>query len=248
MVRFFTLFFIWGLFSIISKVYSQQNLFNIPSGDITPKKKWFFQHQTNFYQPWELEMKNHFVYGLGAGFDIGVNIINIPFDFRSKQIMPFNSNPYSTTTPLSPLLLFTAQKQFHVTKTLDFNFGTQAGINLARYDLVKPVFFNYALFSAHLFDRLKLVFGGYHTLRYKAGDGSLGGIMLGFELQIHDKFIIMGDFLSGTNGLGNTVIGGTWNVSKRVQLCLGALLPNLGTQNKPGVVFELNLLGWDLEH
>jgi len=53
---------------------AQQNLFNIPSGDITPKNKIFYQHQFNVY-PKKFESKAHFVYGLGGGWDAGLNLV-----------------------------------------------------------------------------------------------------------------------------------------------------------------------------
>ena len=55
----------------------------------------------------------------------------------------------------------------------------------------------------------------------------------------------MGDFISGNNASGVSVIGFNFLATKRVQICLGALLPNPGTANKPGIVFELNLLGFN---
>jgi hypothetical protein len=53
-------------------LHAQQNLFNIPSGDITPTGEWFYQHQLNFYEVDDLETKSHFVYGIADGWDIGI--------------------------------------------------------------------------------------------------------------------------------------------------------------------------------
>ena len=65
---------------------AQQNLFNIPSGDITPKNKFFYQHQLNFYAVNELESKSHVVYGVGKGWDLGINFVDLPLRFGQGEI------------------------------------------------------------------------------------------------------------------------------------------------------------------
>jgi hypothetical protein len=109
---------------------AQQNLFNIPSGDITPKGKFFYQHQLNFYQLDELESKSHIVYGAGKGWDLGVNFVDLPLRFGKGQIISFNDS--SKRKPLYPLLMFTLQKQVVLKEELLFlNVGTQVGPNLS---------------------------------------------------------------------------------------------------------------------
>jgi len=77
------------------------------------------------------------------------------------------------------------------------------------------------------------------------GAGNRAGFVAGFEYPLSRRFIAMGDFVSGSHAAAVSVLGFNYLASKRVQLCLGALLPNPGTRNSPGVVFELNLLGYD---
>jgi len=228
--------------------WGQQNLFNIPSGDITPKNKWFYQQQTNVYQPWEFDIKNHFVYGLGEDFEVGVNLINLPFNFKSKQIMPFNLNPDSTNSSLSPLVLFTGQKIITISHKARIALGSQMGFNISdRADGVRYAHFSFAMFVWKPFEKLKLLSGIYVANRYKAGVGASIGLMGGFEFEFHDKWLLMGDFISGTHSLGASVWGLTYNVSSRFQICLGGSLPNPGSTNKPAMVIELNILGFDLE-
>jgi hypothetical protein len=237
---FFLQFTSWG--------WGQQNLFNIPSGDITPKNKWFFQQQINFYQPWELEVKNHFVYGLGGDFEVGVNVINLPFNFKSKPMMPFNLNPDSTSVSLSPLVLFTAQKNISITPKASIVLGAQMGFNISdKVNRMRYAHLSFALFVWKPFDKLKLISGVYVANRYKAGAGASVGFMGGFEYHVHNKWILMGDFISGTHSLGTSVWGVTYNVTNRFQLCLGGLIPNPGSVNKPGIVLEINILGFDTD-
>ncbi|GAA3980392.1 hypothetical protein [Hymenobacter antarcticus] len=73
------------------------------------------------------------------------------------------------------------------------------------------------------------------------------GLLLGFEYPLAKKVLLMGDFISGRNATSVSVLGINYLATRRVQLCLGALVPNPGSHNRAGVVFELNLLGYDAE-
>lgn len=54
--------------SVVS--YGQQNLFNIPSTDLTPKGKFFFQQQINSYSYQSYESKSHFVMGVNQWLEV----------------------------------------------------------------------------------------------------------------------------------------------------------------------------------
>ena len=233
-------------FSSIS-LKAQQNLFNIPSGDITPKGKFFYQHQLNFYSLNELETKSHVVYGIGKGWDIGVNFVDLPLSFGQGQLVSFNDN--SKRKPLYPLLMFTLQKQFVLKKDLLFlNVGTQTGPNLSNdFDNKKIATMNYALVRWQPSKKGYFIAGPYHTNDVFVGGPPQNqfGIMMGYEYKLNDKWLLMGDFISGDHKKSQTVIGGGYNVSGKLQLFLGALLafPNRRLDN--GVVFELNWYGWN---
>jgi hypothetical protein len=123
------LLLISGLLCSIS-VHAQQNLFNIPSGDITPKNKFFYQHQFNFYALNDLESKSHVVYGVGKGWDLGINFVDLPLKFGDGSLVSFNDD--SKRKPLYPVLMFTLQKQLVIKEGQWFlNIGTQTGANLS---------------------------------------------------------------------------------------------------------------------
>ncbi len=61
------------------------------------------------------------------------------------------------------------------------------------------------------------------------------------------KTMLMADIISGRNA-GVSVWGLNYSLTKRLQLCLGGLLPNPGSNNAAGVVFEINILGYDANH
>ncbi|UYZ62773.1 hypothetical protein [Hymenobacter weizhouensis] len=227
---------------------AQQNLFNIPSGDLTPKGKVFFQHQTNLYGQGYLESKNHFVYGLGKGWEVGANVVNIQMNFGRGRDW-FGYNRADRSIPLAPLAKLTGQKFFYLSPTVITSVGTQVGINPWKFSGVSRelTHFTYNLWQWNPRHHVKVVAGPYLSDRGTLGQGNRAGLLLGAEFPITKKLLFMGDFISGNNYTSVSVLGFNYLATKRVQLCLGALLPNPNSNNRHGVVLELNLLGYDDE-
>lgn len=163
------LFFVF--LTIVFQANAQQNLFNISSGDITTKNKFFYQHQINLY-PSNFESKGHFVYGLGKGWDVGANLVGKEFYFRPDW--EFSSNDNARRGAVYPLLMLTAQKQFNLLDSFDLNFGSQTGFNVSDELANKELaFFNYMLGVFYFMDKKSRVVGGlYHTNRMFAGEGN----------------------------------------------------------------------------
>lgn len=222
---------------------AQQNLFNIPSGDITQKKKLFYQHQLNVYRN-KLESKAHLVYGLGKGWDAGINLVGKGFYFTPRWRGLYNDNPAKGA--VYPILMATGQKQFVVSKHININAGVQAGYNLSnRLENKVLNHFFYGIGSYHFGKGSRGVAGVYHGNRMFLGEGNTAGVLAGYEIKLSKRWYLMGDWVSGRNDGAVAVIGGMFNASKRVQLCAGWLLPNPGTPRPQGIVLEVNLLGWD---
>ncbi len=225
----------------------QQNLFNIPSADITPKGKIFYQHQFNIYAK-KLESKAHLVYGLGKGWDAGINLVGKGFYFTPEWRSAYNSDPAKGA--LYPVLMGTLQKSFLINEHWQINAGTQAGVNLSNHLKNKEVnYFFYSLLSwkpgsQH---RFKFIAGPYYTNPMYVGNGNRTGIMAGYEIKLVNGWYLMGDFISGNNDAAVSVFGFMKTMSKRVQVCAGYLLPNPNTPKPNGIVLELNLLGWNFE-
>ncbi len=225
-------------------VSAQQNLFNIPSGDITNTKKIFYQHQLNIYSE-KLESKAHFVYGLGKGWDIGANLVGKGLYFSPNWRLLHNDN--AAKGAVYPILMGTVQKQFEITDHFLINAGTQIGWNLSSQ--IKNKEFNhysYLIGSYHISKHGKIVTGFYHTNTMFVGGGNTFGILGGYEFKISKKAYLMGDWVSGNNESAVMVLGGMVNVSKRIQLCAGWQIPNPNTPKPMGLVLEFNLMGWDL--
>ena len=230
-----------------TSVYSQQNLFNVPSSDITPRGRFFYQHQLNLYKQ-KLESKAHIVYGLGKGWDVGVNLVGKGFYFTPVWRSLHNSDPDKGA--LYPVLMGTAQKAFVLSDHWQINLGAQAGINLSNRLSKKEL--NYFLYSLASWKpghdhRFKFVVGTYYTNSMFVGGGNIAGLLAGYEIKVVSGWYLMGDFISGDNDSAVSVFGIMKTISKRVQLCAGYMVPNPNTPKPSGVVLELNILGWDFE-
>jgi hypothetical protein len=225
-------------------IQAQQNLFNIPSGDITPKGKIFYQHQLNLY-PSKLESKGHFVYGLGSGWDAGVNLVSKAFSFKKGPELMSNSNP--ALGALAPVLMGTLQKQITLIPGIDINAGVQAGTNLSNRLTDKSLnYFVYSVGTFHIAKGNRIVGGVWNGNREFLGKGNTTGIMAGFETKLSRYFYLMGDWISGTNEASGLVIGGMYNAGKNVQICAGLFEPNPDSGKERGIVLELNLMGWNV--
>ncbi|MCS6822538.1 MAG: hypothetical protein NZ551_11815 [Microscillaceae bacterium] len=238
-----------NLFLQTHSLLAQQNLFNIPSGDITPKRKVFYQHQFNFYRDITFESKSHFVYGLGKGIDVGINLINLKFDLGRNRRNLIVINDLPTYDPVSPMMLATFQKGFKPHKKFKVNIGTQVGTNIIERGNGNHLgHFTYTLATYEPIkgNHTRIVFGSYFTNNAFVGRGNDFGYMLGYEIPLNKRWYLMGDFISGNHSNSVAVLGGMYNISKNVQLCFGALLPNFNNvDTTEGFVLELNLLGWD---
>ena len=238
-------------------ISAQQNLFNIPSGDVTSKQELFYQHQLNFYEYYKFESKSHFVKGLGKGWEIGVNLINAKFNFNNPNFFVINETVDGLNdSALSPLFLLTGQKQFALSEKIKLNLGTQIGTNFAAgWQNKQFAHFTYALVQFELPHHIKLIGGGYLSNDAFLGTGNDKGFMLGYEIPLSKRWWLMGDHISGHHSNGMSVIGGLYNISNSVQICFGGLISNrynqqfqadFGDRFIDALVIELNLLSWDL--
>lgn len=226
----------------------QQNLFNIPSGDITPKNKFFYQHQLNFYSVSDFESKSHLVYGLGKGWDVGLNLVDVPIHIvDEKSTVGFND--YKGRKPLYPLLMVTAQKQFALNEHLFVNLGTQIGPNLTtRLQNKRVAHFTYSTIRWQPFNRGFLIAGPYYSNHvFTGGPQHTFGWMVGYEIPITKNFALMGDLISGQHKKSVSTVGAVYNIGQRTQLCVAALIPYPNEILPDGLVIELNIFGWDFK-
>ncbi len=159
---------------------------------------------------------------------------------------PIYNNNFEQGVALSPTVMAIAQKQWALDKNWAINVGTQIGVNLSQNtDQVKPAYMNYGLVSYQFKPGRKILVGPYMTNNYYVGRGNRYGIQAGYEWKLSKKLYLMGDFISGSKKSSVVVMGLMYNVTKRVQLCLGYMVPNPQSVKKQGVVFEFNWYGWN---
>jgi len=235
----------------VSCAIAQQNLFNIPSGDITQKGKFFYQHQINVYGADQFESKSHLVYGLGKNWDVGVNLVDLPLSLK-KGTSFLSANDAAGVYPFYPLLMATAQKQFDVGHHFQVNVGTQIGGNIpANGGQYSWVYKNYALGRYNLPDHKGyFIAGPYHANDVYFGPSSSGqhiGWMFGYEIPLSSRISLMGDFVSGQNKKSVSTFGGVYNINKRLQLCLAALIAYPNETLSKGAVIEINWYGYNFK-
>jgi hypothetical protein len=224
------------LFILSQLLHAQQNLFNIPSGEITSEHDTFYQHQVNFYEGSGIKSKQHLVYGLGSGYEIGANIVDVSVSHFSQ-----------VNDRYRPVGVFTLQKGWHVVDNVFFNLGTQLGSTYkARTHDESLTGLNYALFIYRFTGHSRVVIGGYQALNdtFLRGPNALG-LLLGYEYFLTKRFGLMGDFISGKTDSSVSVVGFIFSMTKYLQLCAGVLLPNEDSTSRPGVVIELNAFSFE---
>jgi hypothetical protein len=65
-------------------------------------------------------------YGIGRGFEIGVNVLGLNFNDKTGS---FLNNDSTDSDPYNPLVLINALKRIELTKHTSIAIGSQAGIN-----------------------------------------------------------------------------------------------------------------------
>ena len=159
--------------------FSQQNLFNAPSSEITTAGKVFFQQQINISGK-NCQSNSTLDFGLGKNWEVGANILGLSYNYL-KQGFDLNSN--YRIGPLDPQILLNIQKVISVHPKVNIGFGFQAGSNF--YNERSEIGFTgmgYANSQTSLFDeKLKVNLGTYLANQNYLGFGNYLGLMGGFD-------------------------------------------------------------------
>ncbi len=224
-----------GLLLASFTLKAQQTIFNVPSSDITPKRKILAQQQVDFSRE-EFRSSTTFNYGLGKNWEVGANLYNLEY---MPQEGTWLHNDTTTQMPYAPLLLLNAQKVFDLTDEIHVGLGGHTGLNLAAEHHTKWLGFAYAnLGGSFKDDRYKLVVGTYTGTRRYLGDGALVGAHLGFDIGIiNQKFHVLGDWASGTHEYGQLIVGAEVYLTKHLPLAVGWRRNN--ENGDQGVVVQL---------
>ena len=210
--------------------HAQQNLFNVPSAEITDAYTMFFQEQMNFAS--QSQCNTTIDYGLGNGFEVGVNILNL-------NMIPMAG---SQDSPNTPLAMLNAQKGFRLGENFLVGVGTQIGEKTAGiiHD-VRLADFTWMTFAMELPDKRGRLYAGpcYTNVVYGGVPAEPLGYMLGYDIPVVEgKFNLMGDYISGTGYNSVAVLGAVFRLGKCWQLSLGGQLPSPHSNNSYGGVIE----------
>ena len=220
---------------------AQQNLFNVPSGDITKKAQVFFQHQVNANDIFQ--NNSTLSVGIGHGAEMGINLYGFDLQHRaSKWEIVNNLNNYEQ--PLNPQLLFNAQKEFEINSRFHFTFGTQTGASLTqRQKNTQFINFNYSnLIYVSKNEKIKWINGLYFGNKTYLGLGNNIGYMGGIEYSVNHRLKLSADAIVGNNASSVAVIGPCYFFTKHFALSGGWQIPFKGSNNSQACVMEFTFL------
>jgi hypothetical protein len=221
---------------LCGEVAAQQNLFNVPSAEITVEDHYFLQQQLNFTS--STVSNTTFDYGLGHNAEIGANIFLDSTDL------------YSPKTGTAPNLLLNGQKCFEFSEHYKLGLGTESGMETP-IGQGRGHFSDFTyLTNAFNFDRKgKYYFGGYYANQAFGGGNTPVGVTLGFDYPVVSRhFNVVGDFISGNGSISVGVVGVTFYVWHDWQLSLGSQIPAPNSHNEHGVVVEFTNLNFIERH
>ena len=222
-------------------IYGQQNLFNVPSGDLTEKHRGFFQHQINAYHQFQNNIT--YSYGINHSLEIGCNVFGFTLEPQNKQVhIVTNQNDH--TQPLSPQFLINVQKNISIGKRLRWANGTQTG--LSNFSIPSDSHFSTFNYSEMVYTNRKNTFkwinGIYLSNKVFMGSGNNIGYLGGIELSLNKQLKFSADAIVGNNASSVAVIGPCYFLNPHLALSGGWQIPFNPNLNSQAVVFEITLL------
>lgn len=229
-----------GLLGLTLPVRAQQNLFNVPSGQITQPGALFVQQQLNLSRPVGTSNTTLDV-GLGHGWEAGVN-------FLDALLYVHDPAGQGGQTQVNPDLLVNVQKGVKLLAGWHAGLGTQLGFNPARHRSdIKFINFSWLINAFSVPDHARFgtyYAGAYYANQAYAGPGNAVGFLLGAEIPvIPERLSVQADWVGGHNEISVIVLGGVMTFRKGWQLSLGVQIPSPGSPNPHGSVMEYTLPG-----
>ena len=218
-----------------SGAMAQQSLFNVPSSEITPAGKLFFQQQINFSSI--VQLNTTLDYGLKHNWEIGINLLGIDY---SPSLHDFLKNDVLDGDPFSPLAIINVQKGFTLNDRWKLGVGMQNGFNVAQSQSSRfsHFYFANAVWTSKN-EHVRLNGGTYFGNEQYLGAGNNIGLMLGAETAlIPHKLHLMADWIQGTHDLGVGVVGAVLYPWHHFPISLGWQLPN-DSNNQRAFVVEI---------
>ncbi len=214
------LLFCWPLLA-------QQTIFDVPSGDVSGKKEWFFQHQT-VSRTWRPDRRwiqsNAVGYGVGHSLELDFTWFNVERGFvhESSPSVGFKWSPRLNSTDSAIPLRFVAGEMIQM-RASDPHAGH----------------WTYLMLNAELPKSHTQLTGGY-----TAGSSALfgrrsQGVLMGVEQHLNERWMFQADWFSGKHDLSYLIPGIVYRASDHWMISLGYQIPNRGFNGFGAVVFEL---------
>lgn len=226
------------LLLLSSMAVAQQNFINVPSGEATKAKGFFFQQQFNFNEI--IQSNTTIDYGLGKGFEIGINILGLDYAQKSNSIFLNDTNDRD---PYDPLVTVNGLKQVELNETISLGFGTQIGVNVDFDNRVKAanlIYLNVS-FQNLIWDKCVLVVGPYYNSNHYGGAGNRVGGWIAAEIPVRTKWHMLCESIVGSNAISYSSFGIVFYPKPKIPLTVGVQIPNTST-NAYAVVAEFTLI------
>ena len=233
-------FLICFVFCSLFSVHAQQSLFNVPSSDITPEDKLFFQQQVNDYYN-GFQLNTTFAYGLGSNLEFGVNILGLTYDYDQGFLND------DSVAPFSPLICINAQKKVIINDRVSFALGTQIGFH-SIHSLASYIYCNSIYHAPET--NTKLICGLYYSSdgffgsesRNFIQEGSVKkiGIQCGIEQHIiKNTLLFQSDLITGKHSMGENVTGFAYFLTPLWIISAGYQTPLFNSSSQKALVVEL---------
>lgn len=235
-------FFVVALLFFFQSTLAQQNLFNVPSSDVTLKTTPFYQQQFNISQGL-VQLNSTFCWGLGKGAEVGVNVLGLNMNTSGPASLDTNGD--LNHPPVYPFFIANFQKAFTLNKLFKLAIGSQTGfskdLHIGTYNYINLVT---VLHST----RSKIITGVYQGSKSFLGPGERNefflkeeiGFQVGLEQEIiEEKLMLIGENISGRHNLGETTLGAAYFVSSAWALSCGYQFANPKSNTLNALVLEL---------
>ncbi|NOT74927.1 MAG: hypothetical protein HOP08_08350 [Cyclobacteriaceae bacterium] len=221
---------------IASTSFAQQNLFNVPSSDITSRNKLFYQQQLNFTSGF-IQFNTTFSYGLRKNMEVGVNLVGLNLN-KTSSGPSFITNASPSTPPFYPYYTVNFQKAFPLNNVFKIAIGTQTGLS-DNADFGSYIYSNFVSVLPNI--KTKIITGIYWGSDSFLGpedrsellpQGTNVGTQIGIEQPIlKERFFLIVENISGRHSLGETSLGSAWLFSKHWMLSMVCQFPNYQGQS-----------------
>ncbi|MBY0405604.1 MAG: hypothetical protein K2X66_17005 [Cyanobacteria bacterium] len=213
---------------MVPGAFAQQTVFNVPSADITPEKKIFLQHESQFrpWQPGGFWLGTHYAsYGIGHHTEIDTTLYNVSKPASKNITLGIG---FKTAFPLF-------EKRFPE-RELKLTIGQMLPISLEGKGVGN---WSYGTLSGRLPKLKTRLTAGYSTGTKQIFGRTPVGFIGAVEQPLTQRLSLITDWYSGTHGNGFLITGLSYAFPQDISLYAGFQIPNTNRSGKSGFVLEL---------